>query len=131
MPHKIAVIGLIDEVSTAVKVAGSCNAVRRMGDGRLAGDIFDGEGFVRGVTRRGRSLAGKKVLIVGSGGVGSAIAALSAAAGAVEIGLYDVSAAAMEALAGRLDRTIRVSRSRLDRTTRPCSMSSSMRRRSA
>ena len=29
MPHKIAVIGRIDEVSTAVKVAGSCNAVRR------------------------------------------------------------------------------------------------------
>ena len=131
MPHKIAVIGLIDEVSTAVKVAGSCNAVCRNGDGRLVGDMFDGEGFVRGVTRRGRSLAGKKVLIVGSGGVGSAIAASSAAAGAVEIGLYDVSAAAMEALAGRLDRTIRVSRSRLDRTTRPCSMSSSMRRRSA
>ena len=33
MPHKIAVIGLLDEVSTAVKVAGSCNAVRRDGDG--------------------------------------------------------------------------------------------------
>ena len=99
---QIAVIGLIEEVSTAVKVAGSCNAVCRNGDGRLVGDMFDGEGFVRGVTRRGRSLAGKKVLIVGSGGVGSAIAASSAAAGAVEIGLYDVSAAAMEALAGRL-----------------------------
>lgn len=102
MPHKIAVIGLTDEVSTAVKVAGSCNAVRRNGDGRLAGDMFDGEGFVRGVTRHGRSLAGKKILIVGSGGVGSAIAASSAATGAAEIGLYDVSAAAMEALAGRL-----------------------------
>ena len=102
MPHKIPVIGLIDEVSTAVNVAGSCNAVHRNGDGRLAGDMFDGEGFVCGVTRHGRSLAGKKVLIVGSGGVGSAIAASSTATGAAEIGLYDVSAAAMEALAGRL-----------------------------
>jgi len=102
MPHKIAVIGLIDDVSTAVKVAGSCNAVRRNGDGRLVGDMFDGEGFVRGVARHGRSLAGKKVLVVGSGGVGSAIAASSAAAAAAEIGLYDVSAAAMEALAERL-----------------------------
>ena len=48
MPHKIAVIGLIDDVTTAVKVAGPCNAVRRNAEGRLAGDMFDGEGFVRG-----------------------------------------------------------------------------------
>ena len=75
MPHKNAVIGLIDEVSTAVKVAGSCNAVRRNADGRLVGDMFDGEGFVRGMARRGGSFKGKKVLVVGSGGVGSAIAA--------------------------------------------------------
>jgi len=102
MPHKIAVIGLLDEVSTAVKVAGSCNAVRRNADGRLVGDMFDGEGFVRGVARHGRSLKGKKALVVGSGGVGSAIAASSAAAGAAEIGLYDVSAGAMAALAERL-----------------------------
>jgi shikimate dehydrogenase len=102
MPHKIAVIDLIDEASTAVKVAGSCNAVRRNSDGRLFGDMFDGAGFVRGMARRGRSLKGKEVLVVGSGGVGSAIAASSAAAGAAEIALYDVSQAAMEALAGRL-----------------------------
>src|SRR5271169_7035673 len=104
MPHKIAVIGLIDDVSTAVKVAGSCNAVRRNAEGRLVGDMFDGEGVVRGMARHGRSLKGKKVLVVGSGGVGSAIAASCAAAGAAEIGLYDVSDAAMAALAGRLRR---------------------------
>ena len=102
MPHKIAVIALLDEVSTAVKVAGSCNAVHRNAEGRLVGDMFDGEGFVRGVARHGRSLKGKKALVVGSGGVGSAIAASSAAAGAAEIGLYDVSAGAMAALAERL-----------------------------
>ena len=104
MPHKIAVISLIDDASTAVKVAGSCNAVRRDDDGRLVGDMFDGEGFVRGAARRGRSLKGGKVLVVGSGGVGSAIAASSAAAGAAQIALYDVSQAAMEALASRLGR---------------------------
>jgi shikimate dehydrogenase len=104
MPHKIAVLGLIDDASTAVRVAGSCNAVRRIDDGRLVGDMFDGEGFVRGMARRGRSLKGKKVLVVGSGGVGSAIAASSAAAGAAEIALYDKSQAAMEALAGRLEQ---------------------------
>jgi shikimate dehydrogenase len=102
MPHKVSVISLIDKVSTAVKVAGSCNAVRRDGDGRLVGDIFDGEGFVRGVARHGHSLSGKKVLVVGAGGVGSAIAASTAAAGAAEIALYDVSASSTETLAERL-----------------------------
>ena len=57
MPHKVSVIALLDEVSTAVKVAGSCNAVGRDSDGRLIGDMFDGEGFVRGVARHGGSLA--------------------------------------------------------------------------
>ena len=37
--------------------------------------MFDGEGFVRGVLRKGRALAGARVLVVGAGGVGSAIAA--------------------------------------------------------
>jgi shikimate dehydrogenase len=105
MPHKVSVIAFLDDVSTAVKVAGSCNAVRRNDDGRLVGDMFDGEGFVPGVARRGRSLKGNKVLVVGSGGVGSAIAASSAAAGAAEIALCDVSQAAMESLADRLGQS--------------------------
>jgi shikimate dehydrogenase len=102
MPHKVSVVGLIEVVSTAVRVAGSCNAVRRNGDGRLIGDMFNGEGFVRGAARNGRSLSGKKVLVVGSDEVGSAIAASTAAAGAAEIALYDASASSMEALAERL-----------------------------
>ena len=102
MPHKVPVVGLIDVVSTAVKVAGSCNAVRRNGDGRLIGDRFNGEGFVRGAARNGCSLSGKKVLVVGSDEAGSAIAASTAAAGAAEIALYDVSASSMETLAERL-----------------------------
>ena len=102
MPHKVSVIGLLDGVSTAVKVAGSCNAVKWSAEGRLVGDMFDGEGFVRGAARNGLSLAGKRALVVGCGGVGSAIAASSAAAGASEVALYDVNAASMEVLADRL-----------------------------
>ena len=41
MPHKVTVVDLLDEASTAVKVAGSCNAVRRDDQGRLLGDMFD------------------------------------------------------------------------------------------
>jgi shikimate dehydrogenase len=102
MPHKAAVVGWLDEAFASVRVAGACNAVRRSEDGKLVGDMFDGEGFVRGVARIGRSVAGKRVLIVGAGGVGSAIAASCAKAGAGEIALTDTRAEAAERLAERL-----------------------------
>jgi shikimate dehydrogenase len=102
MPHKAAVVDWLDEASAAVRVAGACNAVRRTGEGKLVGDLFDGEGFVRGVARIGRGVAGKRVLIVGAGGVGSAIAASCAKAGAAEIALTDTRAQSAERLAERL-----------------------------
>src|SRR5271165_5018388 len=64
MPHKVSVMALLDDVSTAVKVAGACNAVRRAEDGRLVGEMFDGEGFVREVAHNGGSLVGKRLLVV-------------------------------------------------------------------
>lgn len=102
MPHKVSVVGLLDEVSPTVAVCGACNAVRKGDDGRLFGDMFDGEGFVRGVLRRGREVSGRSALVVGSGGVGSAIAASLAGAGARRIRLFDVNAPSMERLANRL-----------------------------
>jgi shikimate dehydrogenase len=102
MPHKVSVVDLCDEVTPVVKVAGSCNAVKRLPDGRLLGDMFDGEGFVRGLQRKGLQLRGARALVVGSGGVGSAIAASLAGAGIGQITLFDVQAEAADALAGRL-----------------------------
>ncbi len=102
MPHKVTTVALLGEASTTVKVAGSCNAVRLGADGRLVGDMFDGEGFVRGVLRKGRKLAGARVLVAGCGGVGSAIAASMAKAGCGELALYDAHAPTMNGLAGRL-----------------------------
>jgi shikimate dehydrogenase len=57
---------------------------------------------VRGVQNKGFALEGKRVLVVGNGGVGSPIAASLAAAGIGSIGLFDPNAAASDALAGRL-----------------------------
>ncbi|MGH6638343.1 MAG: shikimate dehydrogenase family protein [Polaromonas sp.] len=104
MPHKVSTVGLLDEVSATVQIAGSCNAVRRADDGRLVGDMFDGAGFVRGVQRKGLRLAGARVLVVGSGGVGSAIAASLAAAGIGAISLHDVNTASCEGLGARLKK---------------------------
>ena len=86
MPHKVTTVGLLDEVTATVRVAGACNAVKRLADGRLVGDMFDGAGFVRGVQRKGFVLTGKRVLVVGTGGVGCAIAASLAGAGIAATG---------------------------------------------
>ncbi len=102
MPHKVTVVDLLDEVTPTVRVAGACNAVKKLADGRLVGDMFDGAGFVRGVQRKGFDLTGKRVLVVGTGGVGSAIAASLAGAGIAAISLFDVNAAGCEALAQRI-----------------------------
>ena len=102
MPHKVSTVGLLDEVTATVRVAGACNAVKRLADGRLVGDMFDGAGFVRGVQRKGFDLTGKRVLVVGTGGVGCAIAASLAGAGIAAIGLFDLNTAGCEALAQRL-----------------------------
>ena len=102
MPHKVTTIPLLDEVSATAKVAGACNAIRLGPGGKLVGDMFDGEGFVRGVLRKGRALAGARVLVVGSGGVGSAIVASMAKAGVGELALFDAHVPSVNALAERL-----------------------------
>ena len=103
MPHKVVTVDLVDEVTATVKVAGACNAVKKGPDGRLMGDMFDGLGFVRGLERKGFSTEGKRVLVVGSGGVGSAIAASLAASKIKTISLFDSSSLSAEKLGERLN----------------------------
>jgi shikimate dehydrogenase len=102
MPHKVTTIGLLGEVLPTAAIAGACNAVRLGPNGQLQGDMFDGEGFVRGVLRKGLQLKGTSALVVGAGGVGSAIAASLAAAGVARLGVFDVNAASANGLADRL-----------------------------
>ena len=102
MPHKVSVVDLLDEVTPAVRVAGACNAVRRSAEGRLQGDMFDGEGFVRGLKTKGFDPRGCRALVVGAGGVGRAITASLAAAGVGSLSLFDVDDASVQGLAARV-----------------------------
>jgi shikimate dehydrogenase len=102
MPHNVTTVGLLDEVTTTVKIAGSCNAILKRPDGTLLGDMFDGTGFTRGLKHKGFSCGGAKCLVVGSGGVGSAIAASLAAEAVGTISLFDTDVASAEGLAARL-----------------------------
>lgn len=104
MPHKVTTVGLLDEASVAVQIAGSCNAVRRRDDGALVGDMFDGAGFTRGARRKGFDFAGADCLVVGAGGVGSAIAAAIAAEGPRSLALVDTRPGVAERVVERLRR---------------------------
>ena len=102
MPHKVTTVALLDECATAVKIAGSCNAILRRPDGTLLGDNFDGAGFTRGLKGKGFVFDGSSCLVIGTGGVGSAIAASLAAAGVASISLFDIDKESAEGLAARL-----------------------------
>ncbi|HGH5977378.1 TPA: shikimate dehydrogenase [Kluyvera georgiana] len=102
MPHKVATCELVDRMSPTAQIAGACNAIRREADGSLTGDMFDGDGFVRGIQRKGFRTTGARALVVGSGGVGSAIAASLASAGVSALTLVDAQESAARALADRL-----------------------------
>lgn len=102
MPHKVTVMDLVDELTATAAAAGACNAVLVRPDGSLLGDQFDGAGFVRGIQRKGFEPRGRRALVNGTGGVGSAIAASLAGAGVAELALHDLRDGACEALAERV-----------------------------
>ena len=102
MPHKVTTVGLVDECSTTAKIAGAANAILKRPDGTLLGDMFDGTGFTRGLRRKGFVFDGARCLVVGSGGVGSAIAASLAADGVASLSLFATNTGSAEGLAARL-----------------------------
>jgi shikimate dehydrogenase len=74
IPHKESVLDLVDEVGAQARLVGAANIIRRDADGRLAAENFDGLGFVAGLRRAGQEVSGRRVLLVGAGGAGKAIA---------------------------------------------------------
>jgi len=102
MPHKRSTLGLLDECSPRVRIAGSCNAIVRRPDGALFGDLFDGLGFVAGLRRNGFQVSSARCLVIGAGGAGSAIAIALAAAGARELAIHDIAPDPAAVLIARL-----------------------------
>ena len=90
MPHKIAVIPYLDELSQAAGIIGAVNTVINK-DGRLIGENSDGKGFVSSLTDDGVSMEGKVVTILGAGGAARAIAVESALSGARRINIINRS----------------------------------------
>lgn len=102
MPHKRRTSELVDALAPRARAAGSCNAVVRTADGKLLGDLFDGLGFVNALARNRFQVTGARCLVVGAGGVGSAIALALAAAGAYQLAICDIAVGHAEAVVARL-----------------------------
>ena len=72
-PHKINILGLLDELDESASMVGAVNTVKNDG-GRLVGYNTDGAGAVRALESEVGKLAGHKALLLGAGGAARAIA---------------------------------------------------------
>ena len=86
IPHKIAVIPFLDELSPSAKIIGAVNSVR-VQDGQLVGENTDGKGFVTSLMETGIELKERTVTILGSGGAARAVAVECAISGAKTINI--------------------------------------------
>jgi shikimate dehydrogenase len=110
MPHKVGMAALVDELMPNGRNVGAINAARRGTDGRWTGEMFDGHGYSGALARRGVDARGKRVHMIGSGGVARAIGFALLEKGVASITLTDLDAARASALAaalgGRVSRAI-------------------------
>ncbi len=72
VPHKEAVIPLLDSVDEEAAFIGAVNTIVNS-EGRLKGYNTDGRGFMRSLSENGISVENRQVLIVGAGGASRAI----------------------------------------------------------
>ena len=85
IPHKVAVIPLLDELSPEARLIGAVNTVVRRGR-KLIGENTDGKGFLRGVRAdAGMDPQGKSVVMLGAGGAARAIGVELLLAGVSEL----------------------------------------------
>jgi shikimate dehydrogenase len=98
VPHKIAAAAQVDMLSDRARLLGAVNMVRRLGDGRLEGDMVDGAGFLAALAQQNISPAGKSVAIFGGGAVGRALLLALCEAGASRVAFHEPDRERGEAL---------------------------------
>lgn len=103
IPYKLRACALADRLGEQARIVGAINALGRR-PGGWRGDIFDGIGCVEAFRRRGIPLIGRRALLLGAGGAGSAIGVALASERPASLRVYDVDATRAEALAARIGR---------------------------
>lgn len=92
IPHKVAVIPMLDELTEAARIIGAVNIVVRE-NCRLIGENTDGKGFLTSLKENGVDPAGKTVTLLGAGGAARAVSVELALAGAKHISIINRSEA--------------------------------------
>ena len=89
MPHKFTAFAHCATSSERAKMLGVVSVIRRNPDGTWHGDMLDGVAFVKAQKNHGAQPKGARVLLVGAGGAGSAIAIALLEAGVRELIIHD------------------------------------------
>ncbi len=104
IPHKVAVLQYLDDVSTDARLMGAVNTVRREGD-RLIGENTDGKGFLTALRDdAGVDPVHKRFVVLGAGGAARAICVELALAGAAAITVVNRSPGRGADLVGLLSK---------------------------
>ena len=106
-PYKEAVVPLLDALSPTAAAIGTVNTVV-VRDGKLTGHNTDSTGFAAGFEAVLGQPGDKPVALIGSGGVGRAIAFAMAELGARALHIFDSDTAKADALAARLEARMEV-----------------------
>lgn len=99
LPHKVAVIPLLDSLTDTARKIGAVNTIVRQKGGTLLGENTDGKGFIQAVQETGLELKGVRAVILGAGGAARAISVELAVAGAAHITLVNRTLERGQALA--------------------------------
>ena len=90
MPHKHTAVGHCATTSERTTLLGAVSVLRRNDDGTWHGDMLDGFAFVKAQKDHGAQPSGARVLLLGTGGAGSAIAVALLDEGVRELIVHDV-----------------------------------------
>jgi len=102
VPHKFACYEFCSSATDRARLLGSVNIMRRRREGGWHGDHVDGLGFVGAVRANGYDPAGKRALLAGAGGAGSAIAMALVEAGVRTLAIHDNDTGRRDQLIGKL-----------------------------
>ena len=106
IPHKVAVIPLLDGTSEAAGLMGAVNCINRVGD-KLIGENTDGKGFVQSLSSV-IDPQGKKIVMLGAGGAARAMAVEVGLAGAAEITIVNRTSERGQELVDLLNDKVKV-----------------------
>jgi len=105
VPHKVALLSLVDEVTEEARLIGAVNTLH-VRDGRILGDNTDGRGFVASLAAAGEALRDQRVVLLGAGGSARAVSVALLQAGVAELVVSNRTAERAEALGEFLDRNV-------------------------